>query len=303
MYFGVIGNRDHIKRNKGTESQVKIPFWEYLDEQPDGWLTSITYKRDDLPECSRMIYDCGAWSYKNDEIPPIDAVSASEFYAKHAPDNCMCISPDHMLIDGVDLEFRRAWNLEQAKQFIDLLQDWLIPMACIHGQTLDERLEHAEQLTKIGYEALAIGGVAARASQKKKVFAIVDEIRAATPGAYLHVLGLSSPEYAARWHSIGIDSYDGSSHFKQAFTAGVFFEQTRAKLIKHQAARVGESVTAPECKCTACRMLRDDGIDTRTYGSNENNMGRAAHNMNMLMLAQKAAIANPQQFNWQERIL
>lgn len=47
---------------------------------------------------------------------------------------------------------------------------------------------------------------------------------------------------------------------------------------------------APECHCRACTLLREDGVDTRTYGSNETNMGRAAHNMNMLMRAQKAAI-------------
>jgi hypothetical protein len=44
------------------------------------------------------------------------------------------------------------------------------------------------------------------------------------------------------------------------------------------------------CECRACSLLREDGIDTRSYGSNENNMGRAAHNQNILMQAQKAAI-------------
>lgn len=34
----------------------------------------------------------------------------------------------------------------------------------------------------------------------------------------------------------------------------------------------------------------DDGVDTRSYGSNEHNMGRAAHNQNMLMRAQKVAM-------------
>jgi len=296
-YFGVIGNRDHIKRHKGTEAEEKRPFWEYLDEHPTGWLTSITYKREDLPHTENMIYDCGAWSYKTMDVPPIDAKSAFEFYKEHAPDHCMCIAPDHMLIDGVDLDFRRQWNYEQAARFLDLLPEHLTPMACVHGQTLDERLKCAETLLALGYGHLAIGGVAARATQKKLTFALVAALREETMGNYLHVLGLSSPEYAAKWETLGVDSFDGASHFKQAFTAGAFFTQTEHKLTKHRAARPGEDIIAPECFCTACDLLRRENIDTRQYGSNENNMGRAAHNMNMLIRAQKIAMNNPSVFN------
>ena len=65
LYFSVIGNRDYIKL-KGE----KLPYWHFLDEQPAGWLTSLTYKRKGLPTGKPMIYDCGAWSYKDKEIPP-----------------------------------------------------------------------------------------------------------------------------------------------------------------------------------------------------------------------------------------
>lgn len=298
IYYGVIGNRDHIKKNKGTPAEEKRPFWEYLDEHPEGWLTSIAYKRDDLPETLNLIYDCGAWSYKHKDAPPLDADGASTFYNDHAPVGTKCVAPDHMLIPGTDVDSRRDWNYEQASKFIDILPHHLIPMAVIHGDTIDERIDHAAELMSLGYEFLSVGGVAARASQKTRVFSIVSALREETRGKYLHVLGLSSPEYAAKWQYTGIDSFDGSSHFKQAFTAGAFFAQQSASLSKYQAARPGEPVTAPECSCTACSKLREENIDTRTYGSNENNMGRAAHNMNMLMKAQKVAMENPSIFTW-----
>jgi hypothetical protein len=44
-------------------------------------------------------------------------------------------------------------------------------------------------------------------------------------------------------------------------------------------------VTAPHCTCRACSLLENDGVDTRRYGSNETNMGRAAHNLNHLIRA------------------
>lgn len=285
-YFGVIGNRDYIKIQG-----VKRPYWEFLDEQPDGWLSSLTYKRHDLPIGKPMIMDCGAWSYKHQDTPPVDAETVIPHYMEIVGPGSILIAPDHMLIDGVDHQARRKWNAEQALRFIETCPDGYHPMACIHGQTLDERLEHAEQLMRAGYKYLAVGGVAARASQKKVVLATVAALRELTRGAWLHVLGLSSPSFVREWRRLGVESCDGSSHFKRAFTGGAFFTVEGDKLTKHQAVRPGESAGhIPVCECLACTKLREDGVDTRSYGSNEHNMGRAAHNQNMLMRAQKCAM-------------
>lgn len=290
LYFGVLGNRDHIKRNKGTDQMVKAPFYEYLDAQPDGWLSSHAYKVESLPVSNHQILDCGAWSYRAKEVPPVDSVMMSAWYDSLAQDGAMVIAPDHMVVDQESASFRRQWNREQASKFIDLCPARLTPMACIHGTTIDERIEHAASLLALGYRHLAVGGVAAQASRKPMVMGLIAAMRAALPGVWLHILGLSSPAYFAEWTRLGVESCDGSSHFKQAFTAGAFFSVDGARLIKHQAARDGEEVTAPECHCSACSQLAAEGIDTRRYGSNENNMGRAAHNLNMLMQAQKGAV-------------
>ena len=290
IYYGVIGNRDHIKRHKGTDMEYKAPFYDYLDSHPDGWLSSHAYKVKSLPASNHQILDCGAWSYRKEEVPPVDASSMAEWYGSLAQDGAMVIAPDHMVIDPLTAEYRRAWNKEQASRFIDICPDRLVPMACIHGTTIEERLAHADELTAIGYTHLAIGGVAAQASRKPTVLAIVEAMRTGMPDAWLHVLGLSSPFYFAEWTKMGVDGCDGSSHFKQAFTAGAFFTVDGSKLIKHKAAKGDEPVTAPECLCRACRTLAGEGIDTRRYGSNENNMGRAAHNLNMLMRAHKEAV-------------
>jgi len=290
-YYGVIGNRDHIKYHG-----EKRPYWEFLDEQPDGFLSSIVYARKDCPNLP-MIWDCGAWSYKDSLAPKFGkylltpGYALYEQYMKLARPGDIIISPDHMLIDGVDLDNRREINRTYARDFILLCEGKPYkPMAVAHGMDLDERIATTKYLAGLGYGYLGVGGVAARAAQKKHVVEMISEIRKAVPGVWLHVLGLSSPLYAKAWNEIGIGSYDGSSHFKQAFTAGAFYMIVDGKLKKWQAARPGEDITAPECSCSACKMLRDDGIDTRQYGSNEHNMGRAAHNQNMLMKAQKIAI-------------
>jgi len=303
-YFGVIGNRDHIKINKGSDSEEKRPFWEFLDVQPDGWLTSLAYKRDNYPpNRGKMIWDCGAWSYKNEIIPKLgknlvtpDWVIGE--YLQYAKKGDFLVAPDHMLIEGSDVDFRRQFNIVNAHAFLSRCPKEFTPMGVIHGMDEKERIENTTRLADIGYKCLSVGGVAARASQKRLVVESVARIRKAVPDVWLHILGLSSPPYMSIWTELGIESCDGSSHFKQAFTGGAFFTVEGGKLKKHQAARtdrvtkeVIEDIVAPECNCTACSKLRDEGIDTRTYGSNENNMGRAAHNMNMLMEAQKCELS------------
>jgi hypothetical protein len=302
-YYGVIGNRDHIKY-KGE----KRPFWEFLDIQPDGFLSSLAYLPvpfglPDLP----MIGDCGAWSYKNEIQPKLrkNIVTPEwtlEQYKQYFKSGDLVVAPDHMLIpgEGIDLDDRRSFNIESARSFLPIAKDaGFLPMATVHGMDMEERLINVGRLYEIGYNHFSLGGMAARASQKKIVLesiqAISDKIRSILPDAWIHVLGLSSPDYFAAFNRIGIDSCDGSSHFKQAFTAGTFFVFESERLVKYQAARPtnGELITAPSCNCLSCSKLREEGIDTRSYGSNENNMGRAAHNLNMLMQAQRHAVNQP----------
>lgn len=299
-YYGVVGNRDHIKYQG-----EKRPFWEFLDTQPDGYLSSLAYLPTPfgLPDIP-MIGDCGAWSYKHEETPKLGKNLVTpewvlEQYRQYFKPGDLVVAPDHMLIpfDGVDLDARRKFNLESARAFLPIALDaGFNPMATVHGMDLEERLINVGRLYEMGYRHFSLGGMAARASQKKMLLesiqAISDKVRSLLPDAWIHVLGLSSPDYFSAFDRMGINSCDGSSHFKQAFTAGTFFAYVDGKLVKHQAARPtnGEEISAPYCECLACSKLREEGIDTRSYGSNENNMGRAAHNLNMLMKAQQASL-------------
>jgi hypothetical protein len=290
LYIGVIGNRDYIKYQG-----KRRPFWEFLDRQPDGWLCSLAYKREDVP-IGLTVWDCGAWSYKDletprlgrDEVTPAWAVGQ---YSKLARPGDFVVAPDHMIIPfpGVDafarIVARRQFNYGSATEFIKLCPDHFRPMAVVHGLDLEERIGYAGHLVHLGYTALALGGLAGQASKKQMVIEVIETMRQKFPNVWLHVLGVSSPAYAAEWIRLGVNSFDGAGHFKQAFTAGRFFVEEDGQLKSFQAVRPGEEITAPLCECLACRKLRRDGIDTRSYGSNENNMGRAAHNLNQLIRA------------------
>lgn len=306
-YYAVVGNRDYIKL-----AGERLPFWEFLDREPDGYLTSLAYERDDLPADTDLVVDCGAWSYKDAPAPrlgrhdvtPAWALARYVAVAERArPRVLRGIAPDHMLIPGrgYDLDARRRLNRANAAAFIALADGTgVTPMACAHGVTVEERLSYAAELTAMGYRHIALGGLAGQASRRAMVEEVVSACRAALPGVWLHVLGLSSPSYVALWRALGVDACDGSAHFKQAFTAGTFYVEQDGALGKFQAARPGELITAPLCDCRACALLRADGVDTRAYGSNQTNMGRAAHNLNMLMRAHAHLGAAPARFSVRE---
>lgn len=304
LYFAVVGNRDHIKI--GGE---RIPFWEFLDVLPDGWLTSLAYERNDVPTDRPQMWDCGAWSYRNEEHPVFRGAAVTPRWALRryeavAVPGAFAVAPDHMLVEKTthgplspfDLDARRRFNRRSAAAFLQPARDaGLRPVGVVHGQSAHERLEHAARLLDLGYDALAVGGVAARASERTAVLDLVAALREESAGAWLHVLGLSAPSYLAAWSEMGVDSCDGASHFKQAFAAGAYFTQEGPRLVRHQAARRGDDGAlrerlpdVAECPCRACSALRAEGVETRAYGSNESNMGRAAHNLNMLMLAHSA---------------
>lgn len=295
-YFGSITKNDYIK-HEGE----KVPFWHFLDRQPDGWLTSLAYHRNDTPKDKRMIWDCGAWGYRKEKTPRLDGSDITPYYAlqkyeEYAPPGSFVIAPDHMLMKDTNNDLRREFNRVSALEFLQISKDSPFePMGVVHGLEPEEYLDRCKELLDAGYEAICVGGIASRGRAKRSNIEFVEQIREVTEGAWLHVLGLSAPEYFAAWDALGVESFDGASHFFQAFRAGIFLYVEDGDLVRHKATRadkktkepVGE-ITAPVCECKACSTLRSRGHDTRLYGYNQRNMGRAAHNMNMLLKAHDA---------------
>ena len=135
----MIGNRDYIKI-RGE----RLPFWHFLDEQPDGWLTSLAYNRKDYPgERGPMIWDCGAWSYKNLDRPKYTPAEVLSLYSELASPGDMVVAPDHMLIEGTNLAYRRRFNTISARRFLSQCPADFIPMAVIHGMDDKERIDQA----------------------------------------------------------------------------------------------------------------------------------------------------------------
>lgn len=333
----VINNRDKLKITK-TKSGERLPepkkerVWHYIEgfgtsAGPRGFLTSLAYHSPDsdplpppvtpaghAPEGN--IYDCGAWSYKNEPVPilkkkdgPLTPQSTMRLFAEAGarPGVDIIVSPDMLIMDS-DAP-------EQAREKIDLtlsfardmrpLADGHRLMAVTHG-SFAQRHEMMERYIDLGYTHIALGSLALKSSRNPAFVyrCVLDalEYRKHVPELYIHVLGVSSIRWAATLTHLGVDSFDGSSMYMEAFTGGKYIQyvpDSEKLIVKH---RIVENAPGsdelPECPCPACTAMRAEGWDTRAQGGslkdtkgrpynggNEANMGRAVHNINMYLRA------------------
>lgn len=289
-FYAVVGNSDYIKLNES-----RIPIWELLDEQPTGWLRSLASRPTVMPDRQPMIWDCGAFSYRNLDIPQIRGKFVTAHfcvyqYARLSKPGDAIVAPDCLLI-GSQIDERRKFNREQAIEFIKLAVSQLpeqVPMAAVQGLTLAERIQRASELYEIGYRVIGIGGLAGARNFNSSLIAIaatIEAIRQIDANVHFHVFGLCSPRYAKAFHQLGV-SFDGSTYAKEAFIARNFLMNEAGRLVRYPAARTDTKAIAPSCCCRTCNFLREYRIDPRYYGkSRQHDIGRLAHNLNQLLLA------------------
>lgn len=205
-YLGVIGKTDYLKLYGR-----KIGIWELLEYQPPMWLCSLAFRQAMIPNTS-ILWDCGAYSYRYLNIPKLRGQlvtpqwAISEYKERSKPGDIV-VSPDALLL-GTNINQRRQFNYESAARFIELAGalEGRIPMAVVHGLSTEERVERAVELYNLGYRALAIGGLVPTASDKPKniqiVKTLVEELQKLSEKIWIHIFGLSAPEYEESFSSV-----------------------------------------------------------------------------------------------------
>lgn len=288
QFYCVLGNRDYLKVETAAGPE-KQPIWKYIDGQAH-WLTSLVYLRHAERAPGSYLMDCGAWSYKGEAVPRWSPDECLERYATFTQPGDIVAAPDHMVLRGMDAQeeqFRVDLTMENARRFLEICPSEFRPIAVTHGSTLETRMAMTRELLGMGYRHVGIGSVAIRASNRTFIRGILDDVaqlRQESP-FYVHVLGVSALSWVHEFREYGVDSYDGSSMFFAAFTAGEWFWHDGAGQLREWPVKQGRLEDMPVCDCLACATMRAQGIETRAYGSNEANMGRAVHNINQYRAA------------------
>ncbi|MFO3797768.1 MAG: hypothetical protein ACK8QZ_10900, partial [Anaerolineales bacterium] len=221
----VINNRDKLKITQ-DENGNPLPaprmdrIWKYIEgygtlEAPRGYLTSLAYHNpgsDPLPHTKEgNIYDCGAWSYKNEHAPilkkkdgPLTPESTMRLFdatgARMGTD--IIVSPDMLIMDSDSPERQQEKidvSLRFAREMIPLAQGHRL-MAVTHG-SFEQRHMMMERYLDMGYRHIALGSLAIKSGRNPNfVYKCVEDAlkyREQLPDLYIHVLGVSSIIWAA----------------------------------------------------------------------------------------------------------
>ena len=137
-FFANVGKDDRISIEK------KLPVWDFLEQylKPSGWVVSLARRSQVVPKAPLLI-DCGAISYRNQEIPKIRGeqvnaswvISQAKSIANHGDIIC---APDHLLLLESNLKLRRKFNKKMRLDFRNYaskncqmrLYQWLCVMVC-----------------------------------------------------------------------------------------------------------------------------------------------------------------------------
>jgi len=172
--------------------------------------------------------DCGAFTYKDDDVQPYSIDEVIEFY-----DQCRFdygISVDHLILDyrdaasdGADVpdEWRRrqSLTLDLADRF---LQEYrrqgcrFVPLGVAQGWSPASMASSVRQLQDIGYERVALGGMVPL--RTREIIACLQAIHAVRrPSTQLHLLGVTRCDHVTEFEAYGVTSFDSTSAFRQAF--------------------------------------------------------------------------------------
>lgn len=179
----------------------------------------------------KIMGDNGAFTYVNEEIPPVSVDEVINFY-----DECRFdtgFSVDHMilgydakyddktLIDIVPVEFqsRQEITFELGAEFLKQCNSRKVcfePIGVAQGWSPKSYANAVKKMQSIGYSYIALGGmVALKTEDILACLSAISEIR--KPETRLHILGASRIDSLEEFASKGVFSFDSTSPLRQAF--------------------------------------------------------------------------------------
>jgi hypothetical protein len=174
--------------------------------------------------------DCGAFSYIDEEIPPVTPDQVIDFYAGCGFD--LGISVDHVIF-GFDpaadtdrhhpqverWKSRQQITLELADIFLARCKTRRVrfePLGVAQGWSPTSYAAAVRSLQRIGYQRIALGGMVPL--KTPEILACLREVSVARhPNTQLHLLGITRCSNISEFASYGVTSLDSTSAFRQAF--------------------------------------------------------------------------------------
>jgi hypothetical protein len=175
--------------------------------------------------------DCGAFSYVNDEKPPISTENAVTLYDLYQFD--FGASIDHIPVlqrevDGRSVILTEKERRARVKLTVENGVDFLIeakkrasfvPVGTIQGLAPADYAATALLYTQLGYERIALGGLVPLTDDaiRQIVQSVTDALRGKTSAPRIHLFGVYRPKLQPLFRELGISSFDSATYFRKAW--------------------------------------------------------------------------------------
>jgi hypothetical protein len=192
------GVREFLRLNNGTKTRIEI------------------------------LGDCGAFSYKDQELPPFTVDEVIGFYEQCDFD--YGISVDHVILDydprydddikpAKAMVNRQALTLEYASDFLSKSKKGRYryrPLGVAQGWSPKSYAYSVRKLQTMGYTYIAVGGlVPMKTTDVLKTLEAINQVRRQQTS--LHLLGITRFESILAFETYGAVSFDSTSPLLQAF--------------------------------------------------------------------------------------
>lgn len=171
-----------------------------------------------LPDGMELIGDCGAFGYIEAARPTYETGEVLQFYQDVGVD--YGVSVDHIIFPAFpdERDFRYRLTIDNAAEFLQQHRAAGFayePVGAVQGWDVLSYQAAAQDLVRMGYRTLAIGGLVR--SSSKDILAIVRGVAANVGSTRLHLLGVARDSLTAELLSLGIYSFDSASPIRTAW--------------------------------------------------------------------------------------
>ena len=141
---------------------------------------------------NRVLGDCGAFTYWQQDVPPYKTEEVLDIYQALRLD--IGVSIDHLIFTADSAERTRRWQIthENAKAFLHAHRVGgyqFVPCGVAQGWDAESYQRAARELIRMGYEYIAIGGLVR--SKTEEILTILSAVQEVVPsGIQIHLFGV-----------------------------------------------------------------------------------------------------------------
>ncbi|MEM3101677.1 MAG: tRNA-guanine transglycosylase DpdA [Candidatus Nitrosotenuis sp.] len=184
----------------------------------------------------KVMGDCGAFSYINEDFPPEDyrIDKVSDIYQALKFD--YGVSVDHMIPDSVmrkkgnkirkinitekQKEERRQLTLKNAKEFIKYHRKKnldFVPIGAVQGYCPETYADSAAKTIEMGYSYIGIGTLVPKSDDEIVEILKAVKIAIGKKKIKIHLFGILRPRKIEEFKSLGVSSFDSASFLRKAW--------------------------------------------------------------------------------------